>query len=55
MEQKKHHDPVWLKEQIEAERSTRDIANELRISYKLVEILLDKNGIAYRSGKPSAQ
>lgn len=47
-----HHDPRYLQQKIDQGYSSKDIAKELRISYKLVEIYLAKFGIPFVSSKP---
>lgn len=47
--ERKYEDSTWLSEQYsELKRSTKDIAKELHISYKLVEIYLKKFNIPVR-------
>ena len=47
--ERKYEDSVWLEQQYaELQRSSKDIAKELHISYKLVEIYLAKFNIPLR-------
>lgn len=47
--ERKYEDSTWLSKQYsELNRSTKDIAKELHISYKLVEIYLKKFNIPVR-------
>jgi len=47
MGDRKHHQKEWLEEQVKAGKSTKQIADENRISYRLVELYLTKHGIAF--------
>lgn len=49
-----HQDPDYLKAAIAEGKTSRDIATENRVSYKLVEIYLEKFGIDFVSQKPVA-
>lgn len=44
---KKHQDETYLREQIALGKTSKDIADENRISFKLVEIYLTKYNIPY--------
>jgi hypothetical protein len=48
-----HHDAAWLKQAIADGKRPKDIANELQVSYKLVELKLTEFGIPFTSQKPS--
>ena len=49
---KNHHDPRYLQKKIDDGYTSKDIANELRVSYQLVELYLTKFGIPFESQKP---
>lgn len=49
MGEKLHDSKEYLAEQIAAGKTPREIANEHRVSYKLVEINLTKYGIPFTS------
>jgi orotate phosphoribosyltransferase-like protein len=49
---KNHHDPRYLQKKIDEGFTSKDIANELRVSYKLVELYLVKYNIKHESQKP---
>jgi hypothetical protein len=42
---KNHQNQEWLQQQIDLGKTSRDIAKENRLSYKLIEIYLRKYGI----------
>lgn len=44
---KKHNDPEYLRQAIEGGKNSREIARELRVSWKLVEINLRRHGIKH--------
>lgn len=44
---KSHQEETWLRQQTESGKSSKDIANENNISYKLVELYLSKYNIPY--------
>ena len=44
---KNHHNKTYLEEQIALGKSTKEIANENNISYKLVELYLSRYNIPY--------
>ena len=44
---KNHHDPRYLQKKIDEGYTSKDIANELRVSYKLVEMYLRKFEIPF--------
>jgi hypothetical protein len=47
--ERKYEDAAWLREQYEVlQRSSKDLAKELHVSYKLVEIYLEKFNIPVR-------
>jgi hypothetical protein len=45
--EKLHQQKSWLQSQIDLGKNARDIANENNISYKLVEIYLEKYNIPF--------
>ena len=47
--QKSHQNKEWLQQQIDLGKTSKEIANELNISYKLVEIYLRKFEIPFTS------
>ena len=47
-----HQDKNYLTQQIELGKTSRDISNELHVSYKLVEIYLEKYQIPFTSMAP---
>lgn len=49
---KLHQSPEFLKKAISDGLTSRDIAKDLRVSYKLVEIYLEKHEIPFVSQKP---
>jgi transposase len=49
---KYHHDPTYLQKKIDLGMKPKEIANELRVSYKLVELYLHKFNIPFTSQKP---
>jgi len=49
---KLHQDPEFLKKAMSDGLTSRDIANDLRVSYKLVELYLEKHQIPFTSQKP---
>lgn len=49
---KLHTDKAYLESQIAKKLNSKEIAKELRVSYKLVEIYLDKFNIPFVSQKP---
>jgi orotate phosphoribosyltransferase-like protein len=49
---KLHQSPEFLKKAMSAGLTSRDIASELRVSYKLVELYLEKHQIPFKSQKP---
>ena len=49
---KPHQDPEFLKKAMSDGLTSRDIANDLRVSYKLVELYLEKHQIPFTSQKP---
>lgn len=53
MAEKLHKDADYLAAEIAAGKTSRDIAAENRISYKLVEIYLSDYGIPFVSQKPT--
>jgi len=50
---KNHHDPRYLQKKIDEGFTSKDIANELRVSYKLVEMYLSKFEIPFEYQVPS--
>jgi hypothetical protein len=48
---KYHTDEIWLNEQIQSGETSRTLANKLHVSYKLIEIYLNKYGIKHSPGK----
>ena len=46
---KKHHNKTWLQEQLDAEKTSRDIAKEINVSYKLIELYLRQFDIDFTS------
>ena len=50
---KNHHDPRYLQKKIDQGYTSKDIAKELRVSYKLVELYLRKFGIEHTPHTPS--
>jgi len=46
---KKHHNKAWLQEQLDAEKTSRDIAKEINVSYKLIELYLRQFDIDFTS------
>jgi len=46
---KDHHDKDYLQDKINEGKTSKDIANELRVSYKLVELYLKKFDIPFES------
>jgi predicted transcriptional regulator len=50
---KNHHDPRYLQKKVDEGFTSKDIANELRVSYKLVEMYLAKFEIPFESQEPS--
>jgi hypothetical protein len=51
---KKHHNKVWLQEQLAAQKTPKDIAKEINVSYKLIELYLRQFDLPFISQKPSA-
>lgn len=49
---KLHQDPEFLKKAIDMGSNSREIAKELRVSYKLVELYLEKHNIPFKSMRP---
>lgn len=47
MGDQKHQQKEWLEAEIEAGKDSKQIADENRISYKLVEMYLRKHGIPF--------
>ena len=47
-----HQDKDYLTQAMESGKTSRDIANELHVSYKLVEIYLEKYQIPFTSMAP---
>lgn len=52
-ETKQHQDQTYLLEKINSGYTTKEIANENRVSYKLIELYLRKYGIKFQSLQPS--
>lgn len=52
MAEKLHKNAEYLAAEIAAGKTSRDIATENRVSYKLVEIYLSDYGIKFTSQKP---
>jgi hypothetical protein len=52
---KNHEDGEYLRREIENGESSRSIAKKLRISWKLVEAQLRKNGVPFKPYEPQAQ
>ena len=48
---KKHHNKEWLQEQLDAEKTSRDIAKEINVSYKLIELYLRQFNLDFTSQK----
>lgn len=46
-EMKNHHNETWLREQVDLGKNSKQIANENRLSYKLVELYLRKFNIPF--------
>ena len=44
---KKHQDETYLRSQIELGKSSKDVADDNNVSYKLVELYLKKHGIPF--------
>lgn len=47
-----HQDETYLRQQMESGKTSRDISSELHVSYKLVEIYLEKYDIPFTSMAP---
>jgi hypothetical protein len=45
--QKSHQNKEWLQQQIDLGKTSKEIANDNKISYKLVELYLKKYGIPF--------
>jgi hypothetical protein len=45
--QKSHHNKEWLQQQIDLGKTSKEIAKDNKISYKLVEIYLKKYEIPF--------
>ena len=52
---KQHEDGEYLRREIENGESSRSIAKKLRVSWKLVEINLRKNGVPFTPYQRQAQ
>jgi hypothetical protein len=50
---KKHHNKVWLQEQLAAEKTSKDIAKDINVSYKLIELYLRQFDLPFTSQKPA--
>ena len=50
---KQHHHKEYLDTKIKEGYTSKDIAKENRVSYKLIELYLRKYGIAFTSQQPS--
>ena len=50
-----HQDETYLRAQMESGKTSRDIAKDLHVSYKLVEIYLEKFSIPFTSMAPRIQ
>ena len=48
---KLHHNKEWLQEQLAAGKTPKDLANEINVSYKLIELYLRKFGLTFTSQK----
>lgn len=48
---KDYTDENWLIEQMKSGETSRTLANKLHVSYKLIEIYLNKYGIKHSPGK----
>jgi hypothetical protein len=46
-EEKNHQNKEWLQQQIDLGKTTKEIANENKISYKLVELYLNQYNIPF--------
>lgn len=47
-----HQDEAYLRQAMESGKTSRDISRDLHVSYKLVEIYLEKYGIPFTSMVP---
>jgi hypothetical protein len=47
-QEKNHQNYQWLEEQVNVGKTSKEIANESRISYKLVELYLRQYGIPFQ-------
>lgn len=51
---KLHQDEQYLRKVFEnGDMTSKDLANELRVSYKLIELYLEKYNIPFKSQKPT--
>lgn len=48
-----HKDESYLRDAMTSGKTSKDIANELHVSYKLVEIYLEKYAIPFNSMAPA--
>ena len=48
---KLHHNKEWLQEQLAAGKTSKDLANEINVSYKLIERHLLEFGLPFTSQK----
>lgn len=47
-----HQDEAYLRQAIESGKTSRDISKDLHVSYKLIEIYLEKYNIPFTSMAP---
>jgi len=50
---KKHHNKAWLQEGLAAGKTSKDLANEINVSYKLIELYLQQFDLPFTSQKPA--
>jgi len=50
---KKHHNKAWLQEGLAAGKTSKDLANEINVSYKLIELYLRQFDLPFTSQKPA--
>lgn len=51
---KQHEDGEYLRREIESGETSRSIAKNLRVSWKLIEINLRKNGVPFTPYQPQS-
>tara|TARA_B110000977_G_scaffold16276_1_gene19979 strand:- start:122 stop:301 length:180 start_codon:yes stop_codon:yes gene_type:complete len=52
---KKHQNKTWLEEGLAAGKTSKDLSNEVNVSYKLIERHLLEFGIPFTSQKPQVE